>query len=432
MTRRSDLVLDPVVTPGVLSAKLWIRRGSGRDQQGQRGGHQLLGSVLSRGCGPLDHLELADLVEGCGAGLRCDTHEDGILISLKCRDLDADRLLPAVGWMVRQPHLNESQIALERELSLQALQRQREDPFHRAFDGWRQIAYGQGPYGHDPLGIAQDLEQLSRPQLRRLADDLESEGSVLALSGAIPTDASEQLVEWFGPSSSQSPEDQTKAWEVPACSASADDASAKTSDRSSISLQSLATEQVVLMLGRASLPHGHPDDLALRLLQAHLGSGMSSLLFRRLREEHGVAYDVGVHHPARAGAAPFVMHASTGVDRAALTLELLMASWSELLEDCIDAADLHLAAAKFRGHLAHASQTTGQRAERRAQLRGLGLPDQHDQQCLQKLETLQSGDLLAAAQRHLQKPQLSLCGPSDTLAKLERLWMQDVLAGTPG
>ena len=49
---RSDLVLDPVVTPGVLSAKLWIRRGSGCDQQGQRGGHQLLGSVLSRGCGP--------------------------------------------------------------------------------------------------------------------------------------------------------------------------------------------------------------------------------------------------------------------------------------------------------------------------------------------------------------------------------------------
>lgn len=427
MNPRSDLVLDPVVTPGVLSAKLWIRRGSGCDQQGQRGGHQLLGSVLSRGCGPLDHLQLADLVEGCGAGLRCDTHEDGILISLKCRDLDADRLLPAVGWMVRQPHLSEGQIALERELSLQALQRQREDPFHRAFDGWRQMAYGHGPYGHDPLGIAQDLEQLSRPQLQRLAQDLESEGAVLALSGAIPADASERLQEWFGPITSQSPGDQAKANDAPA-----DDASSDEGDRPSISVQPLATEQVVLMLGQASLPHGHPDDLALRLLQAHLGSGMSSLLFRRLREEHGVAYDVGVHHPARAGAAPFVMHASTGVDRAALTLELLMASWTELLEDCIDAADLHLAAAKFRGHLAHASQTTGQRAERRAQLRGLGLPDQHDQQCLQQLETLQASDLLAAAQRHLQTPQLSLCGPSDTLATLERFWMQNPLAGTPG
>ena len=209
-------------------------------------------------------------MEGCGAGLRCDTHEDGILISLKCRDLDADRLLPAVGWMVRQPHLNENQIALERELSLQALQRQREDPFHRAFDGWRQIAYGQGPYGHDPLGIAQDLEQLSRPQLQHLAQDLESEGSVLALSGAIPADASERLQEWFNPTISQSPVDQAKAGEAPAVVASAN-----TRDRPSISLQSLATEQVVLMLGQASLPHGHPDDLALRLLQTHLGSGMS-------------------------------------------------------------------------------------------------------------------------------------------------------------
>ena len=50
------------------------------------------------------------------------------------------------------------------------------------------------------------------------------------------------------------------------------------------------TEQVVLMLGQATVPHGHPDDLVLRLIQCHLGVGMSSLLFRRLREEHGVAY----------------------------------------------------------------------------------------------------------------------------------------------
>ena len=45
------------------------------------------------------------------------------------------------------------------------------------------------------------------------------------------------------------------------------------------------------MLGQATLGHGHPDELALRLLQCHLGVGMSSLLFQRLREDHGVAYD---------------------------------------------------------------------------------------------------------------------------------------------
>ena len=410
-----------MTTTGVLSAKLWIRRGSSADPLGQRGGHQLLGSVLSRGCGPADHLQLADLVEGCGAGLRCDTHEDGILISLKCRDIDANRLLPALGWMLRQPHLDEGQIELERDLSLQALQRQREDPFHRAFDGWRQLAYGRGPYGHDPLGIGVDLEQLQKAELTCLAADLESRGSVLALSGTIPDRAQERLEEWLGTTKSgqSSEEPGSPIRESPELDRD---------ERPSYGLQALPTEQVVLMLGQAALPHGHPDDLALRLLQAHLGSGMSSLLFRRLREEHGVAYDVGVHHPARAGAAPFVMHASTGVDRAELSLELLTSSWCELMEVTISEVDLKLAKAKFRGQLAHGSQTTGQRAERRAQLRGLNLPDNHDQNCLNQLDQLQASDLCDAARRHLQSPQLSLCGPAETLELLEKQWVLSAFA----
>ena len=406
-----------MTTTGVLSAKLWIRRGSSADPSGQRGGHQLLSSVLSRGCGPVDHLQLADLVEGCGAGLRCDTHEDGILISLKCRDVDAAQLLPALGWMLRQPHLDEGQIDLEKELSLQALLRQREDPFHRAFDGWRQLAYGSGPYGHDPLGVSVELEKLQKPDLEALAAKLESDGSVLALSGAIPERAHEQLQGWLGVTTSETN-----------CSALESEVTQTPEldleNRPSIGLQALSTEQVVMMLGQAALPHGHPDDLALRLLQAHLGSGMSSLLFRRLREEHGVAYDVGVHHPARADAAPFVMHASTGVDRAELALELLIKSWCELIEITISEIDLKLASAKFRGQLAHSSQTTGQRAERRAQLRGLNLPDDHDKRCLMQLDQLQAIDLKDAACRHLQTPQLSLCGPSKTLSSLEKQWNQ--------
>ncbi len=410
MNGTTGVVIDPVATTGVLSAKLWIRRGSGEDPVGQRGGHQLLGSVLSRGCGPLDHVQLADLVEGCGAGLRCDTHEDGILISLKCTQNDADRLLPILGWMLQRPHLNPAQIALEKELSLQALQRQQEDPFQRAFDGWRQLAYGKGPYGHDPLGVAVDLEALDQNHLVALAAAINDGGSVLALSGTIPEGLQDILQGW-GDAALQGRSQGESAL---------DNGSELTSQ--SLTLNCVETEQVVLMLGQATLPHGHPDDLALRVLQAHLGSGMSSLLFRRLREDHGVAYDVGLHHPARQRSAPFVMHASTGVERARLSLELLMRSWDELLDSVIAQTDLDLAMAKFRGQLAHASQTTGQRAERRAQLRALGLPDDHDRCCVDQLNSLSGVALRAVALQHLKKPILSLCGPASSLRMLESVW----------
>ena len=64
-------------------------------------------------------------MEGRGAGLRSDAHEDGLLISLRCTSEDARELMPLLDWMVTDPHLATEQLELERSLSLQALQRQR-------------------------------------------------------------------------------------------------------------------------------------------------------------------------------------------------------------------------------------------------------------------------------------------------------------------
>ena len=416
------LLLEPLRTPGVMAAKLWIPGGSSRDPLGQRGAHQLLASVMSRGCGPLNHLALADLVEGRGAGLRCEAHEDGLLISLRCTSSDATDLLPLLAWMVIDPHLDQDQVLLERSLSLQALQRQREDPFQVAFDGWRRLVYGDQGYGHDPLGLADELVCLESTQLKPLSEAGRTAATTLAIAGVWPTDLEQELGHWPG----------FDAWPAADAQSHTTPAAPLQVDASGVTCCShpADTEQVVLMLGQASLPLGHPDALALRLLKCHLGMGMSSLLFRRLREEHGVAYDVGLHHPDRAGNSPFVMHASTGAERAELTLRLLKQSWWELGSMPLSDDDLNLARAKFKGLMAHARQTSAQRAERRVVLRGLGLPDDHDQRCMEAIQSLNTADLQRVAAAHLCNPRLSLCGPPSTLTDLERCWENDQTEST--
>ncbi|MEB3303605.1 MAG: insulinase family protein, partial [Cyanobacteriota bacterium] len=99
------LVLVRRPGPRVLAARLMIRGGSSADPQHQRGAHQLLAGLMTRGCGDLDAEALADRVEGAGAALRAEATEDALTLALHCGAEDARDLLPLLLSMVRQPTL---------------------------------------------------------------------------------------------------------------------------------------------------------------------------------------------------------------------------------------------------------------------------------------------------------------------------------------
>ncbi|MFM8525877.1 MAG: M16 family metallopeptidase [Cyanobacteriota bacterium] len=407
----------------VLAARLWIQGGSSQDPPGQRGAHQLLAGVLSRGSGHHSAEALADLVEGCGAGLRCEAHEDQLVLSLKCAPDDGPLLLPLLLEMVQQPWLAADQVALERQLNLQTLQRQREDPFQLAHDGLRGLLYGDGPYGHDPLGSEGDLRALEQRQLQGLLPTLGERGAWMVLCGQVP-DQAQQLLEAAMVAT---------PWRVPPQRSEAPSAAAPVSGPATSRLACCheETEPLILMLGSATVPLAHPDSLALRLLSAHLGIGMSSRLFVALREEHGLAYDVGVHAPARLRAAPFVFHLSTSSDRAGEACQRLLEEWERLLTVPLSDAELSLARAKFRGQEAMGRQTCGQIADRQALLLSHGLPPHHASDCLQVIDQLDAATLQRVAQERLSQPSLSLCGPSSAVKQANRVWRSHPLSRQP-
>jgi predicted Zn-dependent peptidase len=397
--------------PRVLAARLWICGGSGVDAPGERGAAQLLAGLLTRGCAELDAEGLADLVEGCGAALRAEASEDHLGLSLKCAADDAQQLLPLLLAMVREPRLEPDQIELERQLNLQSLQRQREDPFQLAHDQLRHQLYGHGPYGHDPLGVESELKQLDAAALGRRAAQLGQRGAVLVLCGQ-PSDGLLQRLEQ---------DLRQKPWSTQLPGSQAGPGGSGGERLGSIEQD---TEQLVLMLGAATVPISHADALPLRLLQSHLGMGMSSRLFVTMREERGLAYDVGVHMPARRGATPFVWHLSTSADRAGEATAALLDEWQRLLQQPLSAAELALAKAKFRGQDAMGRQTCGQIADRMAMVLGHGLAETHVADTLDRAEQLTAKELQQAAQRQLQFPYLSLCGPGSALTTATAVWQR--------
>ena len=366
---------------------------------------------MTRGCGPLDAEGLADLVEGAGAGLRCEATEDSLVLGLKCAAEDSGVLLPLLLEMVLRPRLDPDQVELERQLNLQSLQRQREDPFQLAHDQLRRQLYGEGAYGHDPLGVEQELEQIGASELRPLVADLGRQGAALVLCGQLPEHPRSLLEPALAP----------EGWRT-GPPAPAQPETAGMPPPGSLAALEQDTEQLVLLLGCSTLPLGHPDTTALRLLQAHLGAGMSSRLFVTMREERGLAYDVGVHLPARCGAAPFVLHLSTSAERAEEACRCLLDEWQRLRQQPLSDDEWSLALAKHLGQDAMARQTCSQIAERQALLLSHGLPADHFEACLEQAAGLDPSDLQAVARRWLERPSISLVGPPEAIAAAQTAW----------
>jgi predicted Zn-dependent peptidase len=399
--------LELLHRPGAptLAAHLVLRQGSRLDPAAAAGRQQLLAGMLTRGCATLGAEAVADLVENRGAQLRCEAGDDLIVLALRCASEDADPLLPLLLTMLEAPQIEASQVERERHLNLQTLQRLQEDPFHRCHERLRRQLYGHGPYGHDPLGVAGDLATISRQDLAGAALDLPADDAVLVLAGDPDSALLENITERFSRWRAGAPQRQPLEPQGPLRLATVE----------------LETEQAVVMLGFRTVPLSHPDLLPLQLLQVHLAVGMSSRLFQQLREERGLAYEIGVDISPRQEASPCLWYLSTGADRLAEAIDALEDEWQRVLSQPLTDEDLRLARAKLRGQDCLASETPSQRADRLALLLGHGLPADHHEQSLRRLEQLGAEDLRAAANRWLNEPQLSVCGPGRSLGQARPL-----------
>ena len=85
--------------------------------------------------------------------------------------------------MITEPLLDLDQIELEKELTIKAIRRQKESSYQLAFDAWREMIYADGPYGHDPLGLIDDINKIKKEHLLAIANSLSYRRKTLVISG---------------------------------------------------------------------------------------------------------------------------------------------------------------------------------------------------------------------------------------------------------
>lgn len=133
-------------------------------------------------------------------------------------------------------------------------------------------------------------------------------------------------------------------------------------------IEQMAVSQAYFSIGISACPYAHPNRYAMHVLNTVLGQGISSRLFRRMREERGLVYSIGSEYHAYRDEGLWVIEGSTSPEYFPEVLKLTLAELRRLIrcEEPADEEELWKAKMQLRGQYLIASENTDTRMSRLA------------------------------------------------------------------
>lgn len=341
----------PVTHNRILAFQLFIPGGVIQEPVERSGITHLMTAAMVKGTTHRSALELAQEMEMLGASFGVDAQPDAMAVGgqvtvdkwAKTFDLFEDVLL--------RPSFPEPEVDKERAALLNAIHTNDEHIFNVAEERFRKEMFGVHPYGRPDEGTEESVSKLTREDLAAWHQrHVIPRGAVFVTVGKVPLSSLTKRVEAFA-----------RSWGA-ADRSGAKEAPVGYPRENRVAEDKKPFEQSYLMVGYPAPSVDSPQYPAVKLMNALLGGGMSSPLFRVVREEGTLAYEVSSFYPSRREGSSFVVYAGMDPKNLALAEEKIKWVLSDFMAHPVSAQDLEDAKNYIRGHFLMDHQTNGRLA----------------------------------------------------------------------
>jgi len=117
------------------------------------------------------------------------------------------------------------------------------------------------------------------------------------------------------------------------------------------------TQRTYMLLGVPAVGIKHPDRSAMKLIELVLGMGASGRLYRRLREELGLVYNINAVSSVYEDCGYLAIHAVCAPESLTVVQDAILDEWVELRENGISEGELDAAKGNYSGTLARRFET---------------------------------------------------------------------------
>lgn len=335
-----NLVWAPLGGRRSVSVGVWVCVG-GRDESPElSGASHFLEHLVFKGTHRRTTYQIKEEVEGKGGSLNAFTGEEYTCFLAKTTAAHFDQTLDVLADMVTGATLRPEDLEKERTVILEEIKMTQDQPSQLADEILSETLWGGHALGRPIAGTVKTVGAMTRPQIVHFRD-LYYRQPYLTVSAAGDIDLKQLSAAVL------------KAFVRPRGGGAAPRRRLFGRSASGRRLSSLnkKTEQTHLCLGVLALPKDHPDEVPLDLLSVVLGGNMSSRLFNEVREERGLAYDIGTSLRRYTETGAFIVAAGVDGRKAPETVAVVLKELEKVTQTDIGEAELRRAKDFYLGQL---------------------------------------------------------------------------------
>ena len=395
---RPGLLLATEQLPFVRSAALgfWVRSGVGYEPAKWQGVSHFLEHLVFKGTASRSAREISESFDDIGGEVNAYTAKEYTCFYCKVVDEHLPKALEILADMVCHARLDNDDVNKERNVILEEVGMYEDSPEEYVHDLLARAIWPELSLGRAILGTRETLLGLSSKELRQYYQEHYcADNMVIAAAGSIQHEQLALLL-------SNCLQLEQGAQSVMPVYGGSEPGDPILIERS--------TEQLHLTLGLPGLALSDDRLYAWNLLNNVFGSGMSSRLFQRLREEHALVYSAYSYTASFQQAGYSAIYLGLAPKNLAKAMQLISQEITSLCQECVSSEELQRAKAQVKGALIMGLESTANHMSRMG--RGLLMMGrvQEIEQIVNRIEAVTAGDLRQLANQLFDRQSLAAAG----------------------
>ncbi len=395
--------------PGQRSATIgfWVGVGSRDEADGQHGSTHFLEHLLFKGTRKRTALEIASAFDEVGGESNAATAKESTCYFARVLDTDLPMAIDVIADMITGAVLDPSELEQERDVILEEIAMDSDDPTDVAHENFVAAVLGVHPLGRPIGGTPAAIKAVSRDSVwAHYQRYYRPDEIVITAAGGLDHDVVCRLVVDAL---------RTAGWELKDAAAPVERRSTERADitgTAGLHVIKRPVEQANIIMGCPSIVATDDRRFVMSVLNAVLGGGMSSRLFQEIREKRGLVYSTYSFASAYADAGYFGMYAGCTPSKVKQVLELLGAELDKLAADGITDEELRKAVGQLCGGIVLALEDTGSRMSRLGRAELVSGEFQDIDETLARIKAVTAGQVQELARVLAEAPRtVTVVGP---------------------